>query len=197
MLSAINGMKRKRDYQDRYINSRLYEMARKEFAKEHSKSLKGKKLNPEHKEAINRARIKYHENCKKNGINPMENIHKAAIEANTGAKRTIEQRERMSIAQKTSVNKKVYADYSKDKQREIRNAISAGLKGKPKTEKHKIALSKATKGKYKGIAKSEITKQRVRKPKSPEHAAKISESRSQVYMKMRIMNFLLLVSNLL
>jgi len=44
MIHAAIGMKRKRSYQDRYINSRLYETVRKEFATISSVRNKGKTL---------------------------------------------------------------------------------------------------------------------------------------------------------
>lgn len=54
MLYACNGMKRSRNYQNRYINSRLFETIKKEFSKMHSEKLKGKKLSKEHKAEISK-----------------------------------------------------------------------------------------------------------------------------------------------
>lgn len=42
MIRAAMGMKRSRKYQDRYINSRLYESVRKEYSQQRSKEQSGK-----------------------------------------------------------------------------------------------------------------------------------------------------------
>jgi hypothetical protein len=55
MIHAAIGMKRKRSYQDRYMNSRLYETVRKEFATISSVRNKGKTLSAETRAKMSKA----------------------------------------------------------------------------------------------------------------------------------------------
>ncbi len=55
MIHAAIGMKRARDYQDRYINGRLYETIRKEFALISSQRNKGKTVTVETRAKMSRA----------------------------------------------------------------------------------------------------------------------------------------------
>lgn len=171
MLYAANMMSQiSRDYQIRYVpSSRLYEMIKKEFSKMHSNRLTGRKLSDDHKEKISKA--------SKGRIVSEETIQKRA-EKNTGKKRTPEQKEKMRIAQ---LNRKAKTPEEKLL---ISKKISKSLSGKltgPKSEETKQKLSQALIGRNKGIAKSEETKQKMRKPKSEEHKKAISEGRKLKY----------------
>ena len=172
MLYAANMMSQaSRDYQDRYVNSRLYEMLKKEFGTMHSKRLKGRKLSEEHKAKIS-------ESGKGRAVT-QETINKRII-ANTGKKRTPEQCERMSIAQKGRKPN----TYTEVQKAEISKKISRALKGRSRSEEHKAKLSLANKGIPKGSF-SEETKQKMRKPKSEEHKKAISEARIKKYKELK------------
>lgn len=172
MLYAASGMKRARKYQNRYINSRLYEMVKKECNIMHSKRLTGRKLTEEHKSKIAAAST--------GRINSTETIAKR-VAACTGKIRTQEQKDRMSTAQK---NRTPHV-YSEDEKRVISEKISHALKGKPKSEETKQKLSNANKGKTSG-ARSEETKQKMRKPKSDEHKKAISDGRRAKYAALKL-----------
>ena len=174
MIYACQGMKRSRNYQDRYINSRLYEVIKKEAAKIQSEKFLGKKLSQEHKDKISQKLI-----GRKQSI---EEIQKRA-ESLRGKIRTKEQKLRMSEAQKC---KKPLSDEQKliSKQK-ASPKISAKLLGIPKSESHKKSLSESLKGKTKGIPKSEEAKQNMRKPKSEAHKKAISEGRKKDFLKIR------------
>ena len=159
MLAAINGMQRARSYQLRYINSRLYETAKKEFSKIQSLMLLGSKQTPEFIEK----RIAPLRGKKQDP----EVVAQRALKA-TGKKRTKEQCQTMSQAQRDS-GRKPLDSLTEDEKRIVFNKISTALIGIPKSEIHKKAISKGLVGKTKGIEKSEITKQRMRKPKSEDH----------------------------
>jgi 5-methylcytosine-specific restriction endonuclease McrA len=173
MLYAANMMSNAaRAYQDRYINSRLHEMLKSEFGVMHSNRLKGRKLSEKHKSRISEAG--------KGRFVTQETINKRIL-ANTGRKRTIEQRERMRQAQLTRKAKTL------EEQQNISLKISKALKGKssgPKTDEHKVKLSLALKGKSSG-PKSEETKAKMRKPKSVEHRKAISEARIKKYKELK------------
>jgi hypothetical protein len=106
-----------------------------------------------------------------------ESIQKR-ISKNTGKKRTPEQKERMRQAQLTRKQK------TEEEQLQYSVNMSNAKKGIPlgnKSDTHKENLSKALLGKYKGIAKSEETKQKMRKPKTEAHRKAISEGRKAKY----------------
>ena len=173
MLYAANMMSQAaRKYQDRYVNSRLYEILKREFGTMHSSRLKGRKLSDEHKSRIREGN--------KGKCVSQETINKRIL-ANTGKKRTIEQRERMRQAQLTRKEKTL------EEQQNISLKISNALKGKstgPKSEEHKAKLSLALKGKSTG-PKSEETKTKMRKPKTEEHKKAISEARIKKYKELK------------
>jgi 5-methylcytosine-specific restriction endonuclease McrA len=174
MIYACNGMQRSRDYQNRYINSRLFETIKKNFAKEHSKKLKDRKLSKEHREAISKGG--------KGRVDSAETIEKRA-NSNRGKKRTAEQRERMRQAQLSRASKT-----AEEKAEQIKKAapkISEKLKGKEKSKEHREKISNSLKGVTKGIPKSEETKQKMRKPKSEAHRKAISEARKLKYAKIK------------
>jgi hypothetical protein len=106
-----------------------------------------------------------------------ESIQKR-ISKNTGKKRTPEQKERMRQAQLTRKQK------TEEEKLQYSVNMSNAKKGIPlgnKSDTHKENLSKALLGKYKGIAKSEETKQKMRKPKTEAHRKAISEGRKAKY----------------
>lgn len=166
MVYACQGMRRARNYQNRYINSRLYEIVKREGARIQSERFLGKKLSEEHKANISAGQ--------KGRISSSETIEKRRL-ANTGLKRTEEQKLRMSQKQK-ELSRLVTPE-----QRAERAAkASAKLKGKnkgPKSNEHRAKLSEALIGKTKGVAKSEETKQKMSKPKSEEHKKAMSEAK--------------------
>ena len=175
MLYAANMMSQiSRDYQHRYIpSSRLYEIVKKKFGIMHSVRLTGRKLSDEHKAKISAAG--------KGRKNSAETIAKRSASC-TGLTRTTEQRERMSAGQLTRKHK------SDEEKKLISEKISLAKKGKstgPKTEKHKENLSKSLMGKFKGVPKSEETKQKMHKPKSEAHRKAISDGRKARYAALR------------
>jgi len=174
MIYACNGMKRARQYQHRYINSRLYEVIKKEASKIQSEKFKGKILSSEHRANISKGNL--------GRISSPETIEKRRI-ANIGKTRTLAQKERMSIAQKN----RDPVEFSDQQKKEISKKISAGLKGKIKSEEHKQKLSDSLKGKKLG-PKSEETKQKMRKPKSEEHKRAISEGRKARFASLKNSN---------
>jgi hypothetical protein len=114
-------------------------------------------------------------------IDTVETISKR-VSKNTGKKRTLEQKERMRQAQLNRKHK------TKEEKLKISAKISQSLKGKnldPKSETHKKNLSKSLLGKYKGVPKSEETKQKMRKPKSEKHRKAIAEGRRAKYAALR------------
>lgn len=175
MVYACNGMRRSRDYQDRYVNSRLYEANKRQAAKIQSDKFLGKKLSKEHRAKISRGL--------EGRVDSPKTIEKRRV-ATTGLKRTSEQKQRMSKAQK------VYAATLTAEQKVERSAkLSKSLKGKGKgvvkSEEHRAKLSASLTGKMKGVEKSEETKQKMRKPKSEEHRKAISEARKAKFAAMR------------
>jgi len=106
-----------------------------------------------------------------------ESIQKR-ISKNTGKKRTPEQKERMRQAQLTRKQK------TEEEKLQYSVNMSNAKKGIPlgnKSDTHKENLSKALLLKYKGISKSEETKQKMRKPKTEAHRKAISEGRKAKY----------------
>jgi hypothetical protein len=108
-----------------------------------------------------------------------ESIEKR-VAKNTGKKRTLEQRERMSLAQKGRKSN----EYTEEQKAEISRKISESQKGKAKSEEHKAKLSKLNKGKSPGL-RSEETKQKMRKPKSEAHRKAISDGRRAKYAALK------------
>jgi hypothetical protein len=109
-----------------------------------------------------------------------ESIKKRVVK-NTGKKRTLEQKKRMSQAQLVRKQK------SKEEQQVISEKISANRKGKgtaPKSKEHKDKLSQLNKGKSPGL-RSEETKQKMRKPKSEAHRKAISDGRKAKYAALK------------
>jgi hypothetical protein len=175
MLYAANMMSQiSRDYQHRYIpNSKIYEMLKKDFSKMHSERLTGKQLSNEHRNKISQS-------LKGRAVST-DTIQKQ-VAKNTGKKRTPEQKERMRQAQLTRKQK------TEEEKSLISAKISQSLKSKklgPKSASHKENLSKSLLGKYKGVPKSEETKQKMRKPKSEAHRKAISDGRKAKYAKLR------------
>ena len=110
-----------------------------------------------------------------------ESIQKR-VSKNTGKKRTPEQKERMRQAQLTRKQK------TEEEKLQYSVNMSNAKKGIPlgnKSDTHKENLSKALLGKYKGIAKSEETKQKMRKPKTEAHRKAISEGRKAKYTSLK------------
>ena len=171
MLYAANMISQSTSkHQNRYLpKSKLYEMIKREFGVMHSARLTGRKLTQEHKDKISEAG--------KGRINSQETIDKRRLSC-TGKVRSPEQKEKMSRSQ---INRKEKTLTEKET---IALKLSNSLKGKntgPKTTDHKEKIAKSLLGKYKGVAKSEITKQRMRKPKTEEHKKAISDARKAKY----------------
>lgn len=175
MVYACQGMRRMSDYQDRYINSRLYAVIKKEAARIQSERFLGKQLTEEHRAKIS--------NGLKGRVNSPETIEKRRA-STTGLKRTEEQKLRMSQSQK-----KFVATLTPEQKIERSAKLSASLKGKlsgvSKSKEHRSNLSASLTGKTKGVPKSEETKQKMRKPKSEEHRKAISEARKAKYALIR------------
>lgn len=174
MVYACQGMRRSRNYQDRYINSRLYEIIKREGARIQSGKFSGKKLSKEHRANISAGLT--------GRLDSAETIKKRA-ESNTGKRRTEEQKLRMSEAQKIRASKETLEQKA---ERSVK--ISANRKGKntgPKSDEHRAKLSEALMGKMKGVAKSEETRQKMRKPKSEAHRKAISDARKAKYAAIR------------
>ena len=102
------------------------------------------------------------------------------ISKNKGKKRTLEQKHRMSLAQKG----KAPTTFTEEQKAVISKKISESHKNKPKSEEHKNKLSQINKGKSPG-PRSEETKQKMRKPKSEEHRRAISEGRRAKYAALK------------
>jgi len=102
------------------------------------------------------------------------------VAKNTGKKRTVDQKLRMSQAQKG----RKPTEYTDEKKYEISKKISDSLKGKTKSDEHKKKLSEHFTGKSNG-PRSEETKQKMRKPKSEAHRKAISEGRKAKYAALR------------
>lgn len=174
MVYACQGMRRARNYQDRYINSRLYEIVKREGARIQSERFLGKKLSTEHKANISAGLT--------GRVDSDETIKKRS-ESNTGKKRTEEQKLRMSQAGKIRA-----LNETLEQKAERAAKASAKLKGRklgPKSIEHKAKLSEALMGKTKGMVKSEETKQKMRKPKSEAHRKAISDARKAKYAAIR------------
>lgn len=103
---------------------------------------------------------------RKNSLETIEKRRKSC----TGKKRTVEQKERMRQAQLARPPKKL----TDEELIAFRSRMSKVHKGIPKSNLHKEKISESLKGKTKGKPKSELTKQRMKKPKSKEHAQNIS-----------------------
>ena len=109
-------------------------------------------------------------------VSSKESIDKR-IKANTGKKRTLDQIERMRLAQ---LNRK---EKTPEEKLAISQKLSIALKGKntkPKSKEHKQKLSDHFKGKSNGAC-TEETKQKMRKPKSDAHKKAISDARIAKY----------------
>jgi hypothetical protein len=118
-------------------------------------------------------------------IDSEETIQKR-VAKNLGKKRTAEQKQRMSLAQKTRPAR----EYSEEKKDDIAKKISDTHKGKPKSEEHKKKLSDYFLGRSNGKRseetkmkmrkpKSEETKMKMRKPKTPEHIQAIRDAKAK------------------
>lgn len=170
--------KAKRDYQYRYFNSRLYEKIKIESANAMSSSRKGKTYEELYGE-VKAKELRQKKALPRTAQTP-ETIEKRAKKL-TGQKRSDEQKSRMSAAQKN----RTPHSYTKDEVDAIGDKISNALKGKKKSDEHKIKLSESLKGKALGIPKSDETKQKMRKPKTPEHRKAISDARKAKYAAIR------------
>lgn len=175
MIYACQGMRRARNYQDRYINSRLYEIVKREGAKIQSNKFLGKKLSEEHKAKISAGLT--------GRVDSKETIKKR-VKSTTGLTRTEEQKLRMSQKQQ-ELAKLVTIEQRIDRATKAGPKISEKLKGRCKSEEHKSKLSEALTGLMKGVSKSEETKQKMRKPKSEETKRRMSEARIAKYAALR------------
>jgi len=110
-------------------------------------------------------------------IDATETIQKR-VSKNTGKKRTAEQRQRMSEAQKGRPSR----IYSEEQKLEISKKISNTHKGKPKSKEHKQKLSEYFTGKSNGT-RTEETKQKMRKPKSEQHKANMRKPKSPEHIQ--------------
>jgi len=110
-------------------------------------------------------------------IDTQETIQKR-ISKNIGKKRTLEQKLRMSQAQKG----KKPTNYTDEQKLEIAKKISNTHKGKQKSESHKQKLSEYFTGKSNGT-RSEETKAKMRKPKSEETKAKMRKPKSPEHIQ--------------
>lgn len=110
-------------------------------------------------------------------ISTSETIGKR-VAKNTGKKRTLKQKERMKQAQ---LNRKEKTQAEKEAIALKISIKKLGIPLGPKSDSHKEKISKSLIGKTKGIAKSEETKQKMRKPKSEAHRKAISEGRKAKY----------------
>jgi hypothetical protein len=177
MIYACQGMRRARGYQNRYINSRLYEIIKREGAKIQSERFLGKKLSNDHRAKISAS--------SKGRIRSKETIEKTRL-SNTGKKRTTEQIQNIKTGQLNAPKPS-----KEELQRRIAlyaPKVSAALKGRSKSDDHKEKISKTLTGKMKGVAKSEETKQKMRKPKSEAHRKAISEARKAKYAAIKNKN---------
>jgi hypothetical protein len=174
MIYALNGMRRvsRTHQQERYITkitSRVFANLKEEFSKIHSARLTGRTMSTEQKAKISAAG--------KGRIQSQETIDKRSASC-TGKKRTLEQKERMRIAQ---LNRK---EKTLEEKLVIATKISANRSGKgitAKSTEHKAKLSLANKGVSKG-AMSEETKQKMRKPKSEETKQKMRKPKSEAHI---------------
>lgn len=110
-----------------------------------------------------------------------KNSIKKRVDANTGKKRTPEQKERMRQAQLARKER------TEEEKIAIAEKISQARKGKgtaPKSAEHKQKLSAIFKGKSNG-ARTEETKQKMRKPKSEAHKKAISDGRKKKYILLK------------
>lgn len=182
MIYAANFMcKMSREYQTRYKPSaRIYEMLRKQFASTHSKSLRGKTYEDLYGDRADEMRTKV--SAHRIGKKQSDETIAKRVEKLKGQVRTEEQRQTMSASQ---LSRKPSSPLSPEKKLFISKKISDGLKGKIKTDEHRANLATANRGKTLGIAKSEETKQRMRKPKTPEHRKAISDARIAKYAALR------------
>ena len=112
-------------------------------------------------------------------VNSAETVRKR-IESNTGKKRTLGQRDRMRQAQIESAKYRTPEMALMIKEVAIKRGpkISEKLRGIPKSKEHKANIAASLIGKTKGVIKSEETKQKMRKPKTPEHRANMRKPKT-------------------
>jgi len=110
-------------------------------------------------------------------IDTAETIQKR-VTKNKGKKRTLEQRLRMSNAQKSRPPR----EYTDEQKIEISRKISETHKGKPKSTFHKQKLSECFVGKSNG-KRTDETKQKMRKPKSEQHKANMRKPKSPEHIQ--------------
>lgn len=165
VISALNGMRRAKKGQERYIASgRIYAIIRKKFAEEHSKFLSGKPTGRTD-----------------NGLTGHKQSSKTIekrVKKLRGLKRTEEQKENIKAGQR-----KAYASQTEEEKQEYSKAMSRAKKGKSigtPSQAHRESLSKSLRGKTKGIGKSEETRQNMRKPKSESHKKNMSKPKIRV-----------------
>ena len=166
-ICAVNNMRRAKKGQPRYIASgRIYAIIRRKFAEEHSKNLLGKPTGRTSNGLL--------------GHKQSEETIKKRTGKLKGAKRTNEQKERMRQAQ---LNRKQKTEEEKLQYSVNMSNAKKGIPLGSKSDTHKENLSKALLGKYKGIAKSEETKQKMRKPKSDKHKANMRKPKSPEHIQ--------------
>lgn len=190
MIFALIGMKRSRKHQHRYLNARLYESAKIEFAKIASVINLGRKHSDETKAKVSKASA--------SRTHSAETRAKMSAVA-TGKKKSSEQIEKMKQFRHSEESKKKMSISQKGKTATVktRAKMSRASKGEPKSEETKLKMSAAAKGKPKGpmsddqkLKRSLTQKGRLSHKKgkiagpqhTPESKAKIAESnRHRVY----------------
>jgi hypothetical protein len=127
MIYALNGMKRNNDHQERYetpITSRVYAKLKEEFGKIHSQTMKGKIAHNKGKKMSEEQKAKIRATKKLNPYTSTDEDRKKQSLAQTGLKRSIETKNRIS------------------------NSLKGKLKG-PMSDEEKLKRSIANKGKPK------------------------------------------------
>ena len=169
MVFAAMGMKRVSGHQHRYMNSRLYEIARKEMALAASKLNLGRKHTSETKAKMSlssKGRKKTPEQVEKMKRHRHTEEAKAKMSAaRKGSTATVETREKMSVASKGKLKTKEHAA-------NISKGLT-GIKKGPQSKETCLKKSIANKGKV----VSEDTREKHRNYKhSDEAKSKIAES---------------------
>jgi len=160
MIYAVVGMSRNRDYQQRYVNSRLYATLKNKSILILSETRKGKTYEELH--GAEKAKEMRRKQALPRGPQKKSTVIKRAMKL-TGKKRTEEQRKTMSLAQE---NRRELTDEEKKSRAKKFSESTTGVPKGPPSESHKQNLSKSLKGKYKGVPKSEKTKANMSKPKT-------------------------------
>lgn len=152
MVFAAAGMKRARNFQHRYMNSRLYNIVRKEMAQQASILNKGRKHSEETKKKVSEAG---------KGRKHSEETKKLMSLKAKGKKKSVEQIEKMKkrVVSDETRRKLSQANKGKTPSNETRAKMSAASLGKPKTREHASNISKGSKGKAKPPMPESLKKQ--------------------------------------